>query len=180
MTRWLLLFACACSTPAKKQAPPAPPADDEGSAVAWQRAHPGSGAGPAPFSIDWDKARAFTEKARTTPRGELPCDYRITALPQKGHECLKGGPGRLVLAAKAKDKRAIDDERTEVRIDLGAELAVDESWVAAVLDDSGRPISAWTRPDEVRRWDATITFALRTTRIDRDTARIAVMKEPPP
>ena len=175
MRTWLLVLA-ACSTPAPRQEPTKPPlpTDDEEASVAWQAAQPKPEAG-SEWRFDWERHRKSYDELMATAPGERRCDWRVR--PPPNVECLP--PGRpLWHAAKIRHVMGVDTEVTELELDIGEADKLTKDWWGAVLDDAGKPMTAWVHPERIALHRCNITVNVNIGRVERKT-RAALVKEKP-
>ena len=173
MRVWVLVIA-ACSTPAPKHDPVHTPPDDEDKSIAWQAAQPKPDAGST-WTFDWELIRKNYDKLMATPPGETPCDWRVR--PRPNVECLP--PGRpLWHAAKVKQVVRVDPGVTRVELDIGDGDKLTDAWWGAVIDDTGKPVTAWVHPENIALRRSFLTVSIESARVERKT-RAALVKEKP-
>ena len=184
MRVWVLLIA-ACSTPAPKQEPVKPPADDEAASVAWQAKHPKvdaqvhqTGSAEPAWTFDWDGIRKTYDALMATPPGSKPCDWRVQKTRAQGEpECLP--PGRpLWHAAKVKHFVGRSEELTELELDIGERDKLTVDWWGTLLGDDGMPMADWAHPFNIGGYDSFLLIKLPYWKVGRKN-RVALVKERP-
>jgi hypothetical protein len=187
--RVAVLLLLACSAPSKPPASAKLDATKSDAAVVVATADasrsvatPVDAAPPKPRGFDWEQLRVDQERPPKPP-GDGPC-ANGPPYPQ-GVSCYPGGrdPRKKKevppIAAKVWGAEGVDVGHSRVTVDVGVNKLVTKTWVGAIVDRDGQPISAWEHPELVMREKSTFIFAITGTDV-RYGAHVIILQQPPP
>jgi hypothetical protein len=111
------------------------------------------------YWFEWQRLRDERDEFLKTPVGAQRCDPRARDFKPHGM-CL--GPHEV--AARVVHFRSQTSSAVVlVVVDAGAGDGVTKDWTAALLDEGGRPVTAWQPVVEARREESVIEFPIKPT-----------------
>lgn len=131
-----------------------------------------------PYTFDWERVRKAWEEIKATPSEKLLCDPWTGGATRKYVYC-KPDVVKGKRAARVTMTRPLGQDRTEVWLDLGVEDLRRKKWYAALIDEQGHPIMEWVHLEGVAMRDSAMIAPIDYYRIDRETARVALVEELP-